>query len=67
MEVVEAAGPFLQMINDWFAGIKKWLPFGMGETAVTVMQSITTLLIETPANVTGLNTNISQPHSRKTQ
>jgi hypothetical protein len=61
MEVVEAAGPFLQMINDWFAGIKKWLPFGMGETAVTVMQSITTLLIETPATVTGLNTNISQP------
>jgi hypothetical protein len=61
MEAVEMAGPFLQMINDWFAGIKKWLPFGIGETAVTIMQAITTLLIETPATVTGLNSNVAQP------
>lgn len=61
MDAVEAVGPFLQMVNDWFAGVKKWLPFGMGETAVTIMQSITTLLIETPATVSGLNTNIAQP------
>lgn len=60
-EVVEVAGPLLQMVNDWFAGIKKWLPFGMGETAVTVMQSITTLLIETPGTVAGLNANLAQP------
>jgi hypothetical protein len=61
MDAVEAVGPFLQMVNDWFAGVKKWLPFGIGETAVTIMQSITTLLIETPSTVTGLNTNIAQP------
>lgn len=61
MDAVEAVAPFLEMVNDWFAGVKKWLPFGMGETAVTIMQSITTLLIETPATVSGLNTNIAQP------
>lgn len=61
MDAVEAAGPFLQMLNEWFAGVKKWLPFGIGQTAVTVMQSITALLIETPATVTGLNSNLAQP------
>lgn len=60
-DVVEVAGPFLQMVNDWFAGIKKWLPFGMGQTAVTVMESITTLLIETPSTIAGLNSNLAQP------
>ncbi len=61
IEAVEAAGPFLQMINDWFAGVKKWLPFGIGEKAATIMQSVTTLLMETPGTITGLNTNIAQP------
>lgn len=60
-EAVEAAGPFLAMINDWFAGVKKWLPFGLGQKAATIMQSITVLLIETPGTVSGLNSNIAQP------
>lgn len=61
MDAVEAAGAFMQMVNDWFAGIKKWLPFGIGEKATTIMQSITTLLLETPATITGLNANLAQP------
>ncbi|MCL4266512.1 MAG: hypothetical protein KJ069_25160 [Anaerolineae bacterium] len=61
MDAVEAAGAFVQMVNDWFAGIKKWLPFGIGEKATTIMQSITTLLLETPATITGLNANLAQP------
>lgn len=61
MDVVERAGAFVQMVNDWFAGIKKWLPFGIGEKATTIMQSITTLLLETPATITGLNANLAQP------
>jgi hypothetical protein len=61
MDAVEAAGAFMQMVNEWFAGIKKWLPFGIGEKATTIMQSITTLLLETPATITGLNANLAQP------
>jgi hypothetical protein len=60
-EVAENAGPFLQMVNDWFANLRKWLPFGLGETAANVMQSITTLLLEIPGTVSGLETNVSQP------
>ncbi|HID51840.1 MAG TPA: twin-arginine translocation signal domain-containing protein [Anaerolineae bacterium] len=60
-DAVESAGPFLQMLNDWFEGVRKWLPFGLGQKAAAVMQSITTLLIETPATISGLDTNISQP------
>lgn len=60
-DAVESAGPFLQMLNDWFESLRKWLPFGIGQKAATVMQSITTLLIETPATISGLDTNISQP------
>lgn len=60
-EAVERVGPFLQMLNDWFEGIRKWLPFGMGQTAATVMVSITDLIMETPNTLNGLDTNITQP------
>lgn len=60
-DAVESAGPFLQMLNDWFEGVRKWLPFGLGQKATAVMQSITTLLIETPATISGLDTNVAQP------
>ncbi|MCP4363319.1 MAG: twin-arginine translocation signal domain-containing protein [Chloroflexi bacterium] len=60
-ETLKATASFLQMLNDWFEGIKKWLPFGIGRSATNIMQSITTLLLETPATVSGLNTNIAQP------
>lgn len=60
-EAVEVAGPLLEMINEWFAGIKKWLPFGIGEKAATIMHSVTTLIAETPGTVSGLQTNIAQP------
>jgi hypothetical protein len=60
-KAVEKAGPFLQMLNEWFAGVKKWLPFGIGETAAEIMQSITDLIIETPYTIAGLNTNVAEP------
>ena len=60
-EAVERVGPFLQMLNDWFEGIKKWLPFGIGQTATTIMQSITLLIMETPNTINGLDTNVTQP------
>lgn len=61
LDAVDAVGPFLQMLDEWFANIKKWLPFGIGQKAATVMQSITTLLIETPGTVSGIHSNIAQP------
>ena len=60
-DAVETAGPFLQMLNDWFESLRKWLPFGLGQKAANVMQAITTLLIETPATISGLETNVNQP------
>ncbi|WP_420644815.1 twin-arginine translocation signal domain-containing protein [Candidatus Leptofilum sp.] len=60
-EAVEHVGPFLQMLNDWFDGVKKWLPFGIGQTAAAIMQSITTLIMETPNTLSGLDTNVMQP------
>jgi hypothetical protein len=58
---VETIGPFLQMLNEWFQKINHWLPFNLGQQAVNVMASITTLLAETPHTVNGLSTNIAQP------
>ena len=60
-QAVDRVGPFLQMLNDWFESVKKWLPFGIGQTAATIMQSITLLIMETPNTVNGLDTNITQP------
>jgi hypothetical protein len=60
-QAVGQVGPFLQMLNDWFESVKKWLPFGIGQTAASIMQSITTLILETPNTINGLDTNITQP------
>lgn len=58
---VDRVGPFLQMLTDWFESVKRWLPFGMGQTAATIMQSITDLIMETPNTLSGLDTNVMQP------
>lgn len=60
-QAVDRVGPFLQMLTDWFESVKKWLPFGIGQTATTIMQSITDLVMETPNTISGLDTNITQP------
>jgi len=60
-DAVDRVGPFLQMLTDWFESVKKWLPFGIGQTATTIMQSITDLVMETPNTISGLDTNITQP------
>jgi hypothetical protein len=58
---VERVASFLEMLNDWFQGILKWLPFGMGQRTAAVMQALTDLLAQTPNTITGLEANISQP------
>jgi hypothetical protein len=60
-KTVDRIGPFFDMLNDWFDGVKKWLPFGIGEKATEVMQSITVLLLETPETINGVRTNIKEP------
>lgn len=53
--------PLLEMIQAWFADVRKWLPFGIGEQAAEVVQSLTTLIDETPRTIAGLATNIAEP------
>jgi hypothetical protein len=58
---VESVEPFLEMLTNWFADVRKWLPFNLGQKAAGIMESATTLLSETPHTISGLNTNIVQP------
>ena len=58
---LERVGDFFEMLADWFAGLRKWLPFGIGEKAVGVMGALTTLLAEMPSTLAGLDANIAQP------
>lgn len=58
---VEQVGPFLEMFNEWVQKILKWLPFNLGERTITIMDALTTLLLETPFTLTGLHTNVAQP------
>lgn len=59
--VMETVGTFLEVVEDWFQGVRKWLPFGIGEKATQVINAITTLVAETPHTVSGLNTYLAQP------
>ncbi len=58
---VERAGSFLEMLGDWFQDIRKWLPFGIGETAAGVMASLTELLTTTPDTIEGMETRVKRP------
>jgi hypothetical protein len=59
--VLESFGSFLDMVEDWFEGIRKWLPFGMGENAARVVSAFSDLVAETPHTVGGVNDHILQP------
>ncbi|HZD11487.1 MAG TPA: hypothetical protein VE553_09105 [Candidatus Binatia bacterium] len=59
--VVESAGTFLQKLEEWFQGVRKWLPFGVGDRAAQVMAALTNLLDETPNTIQGLRRNIADP------
>jgi len=58
---VDRVGNFLEMLQDWFEGMRRWLPGGAGEKAAGVMGALTALLAETPSTIAGLDTNIAQP------
>ena len=58
---VETAGSFLEKLNEWFQNLRKWLPFGVGDTAADVMQALTDLLNETPNTIHGLRRNVADP------
>ncbi len=58
---VDRVGDFFAMLADWFEGLRKWLPFGVGEKAADIMGALTTLLAETPATISGLEVNVAQP------
>jgi hypothetical protein len=60
-QAVDRVGNFLEMLAEWFAGLRRWLPFGAGEKAAGVMDALTKLLAETPSTIAGLDTNIAQP------
>lgn len=59
--VQESFGSFLDMVEEWFAGIRKWLPFGIGENAARVVSSISDLVAETPHTIGGVNDHVLQP------
>lgn len=60
-EAVERVGDFFEMLEAWFAGLQKWLPFGVGERAARLMSALTVLIAEMPHTISGLDTNIAQP------
>lgn len=60
-KTVDRIGPILEMINDWFASVRRWLPFNLGQRATEIMESMTTLILETPQTISGLTTNVVEP------
>ena len=59
--VLESFGSFLDMVEEWFEGVHKWLPFGIGENAARVVSAFSDLVAETPHTVAGLNDYMIQP------
>ncbi len=58
---VHRAGPVLDLLQEWFDDVLKWLPFGMGENARQVMNALHDYVQQGPITLRGLDTNIAQP------
>ena len=58
---VEVAGTFLQKLNQWFQDIQKWLPFGIGDRAATIMNALADLLESVPETIDGAQTRVAGP------
>ncbi len=59
--VIDSVGSFLEMVEDWFINVQKWLPFGIGTKAANVVDSLSALVAETPQTISGLNSYLAQP------
>lgn len=59
--VLESVGSFLDLVENWFAGIRKWLPFGIDEKAASVVGALSDLVAETPLTISGLESYLAQP------
>ncbi len=60
-DAAEKAGPFIEMFVDWMEKVLRWLPFGLGEKSANILNAIVALLTETPATLSGLQVNVSEP------
>ncbi len=58
---LHTTGTFLQLISEWFQNILKWLPFGIGDTAAGIVESISTLLADLPETLSGFQIHVAQP------
>jgi len=58
---VDVAGTFLQKLDRWFQDILKWLPFGIGDRAATIMNTLTDLLESVPETIEGAQTRVAGP------
>jgi hypothetical protein len=59
--VLESVGSFLDLVESWFDGVRKWLPFGIDEKAANVVYALSDLVAETPYTISGLDTYIAKP------
>lgn len=59
--VLESVGSFLDLVENWFGGVRKWLPFGIDEKAALVVNALSELVAETPHTISGMDTYIAKP------
>jgi hypothetical protein len=59
--VLDSVGSFLDLVQSWFDGVRKWLPFGIDEKAANVVNALSDLVAETPHTINGLDSYIAKP------
>jgi len=59
--VLNSMGSFLDLVENWFSGVRKWLPFGIDDKAATVVNALSELVAETPQTISGLDSYIAKP------
>lgn len=56
---LEATDSFLQLLEWWFQDMLRWLPFGIGDKALNIMQVLSVLLGEIPETIDGFENKVA--------
>jgi hypothetical protein len=58
---LEATDSFIQLLNQWFQDMLRWLPFGLGDKALNVMEALSNLLADIPETLDGFENKVNAP------
>jgi hypothetical protein len=60
-DALAKTGTVLDLLQDWLSDLLRWLPFGLGRKAVSILESWSTILASLPGLIAGARVQVTGP------